>query len=789
MKNVILLSITLLLSAAHAVAQFTTGSISGVVIDSRGAVVTGARVVVLQANRIAIQETATNERGEFMVRDILTGSYTIAVEKDGLTQSGGGQPVRVEAGRTIQGSILMSVAAIEDVLVVSATRTDSRLTETPFRAQLSTESDIRRAQRTSVADVLRTSPGVQAFQTGRRGAVTSLFVRGGESDYAKVLIDGVPANDAGGSFDFADLTTDNLARIELIRGAQSSLYGSDAMSGVLQIFTHRGSTTEPLLDLSLEGGSFALTRQFARLSGLTNSFDYSTSFTHLRTAGRDRNDDYQNRITTANIGYRIGIRSQSRVTLRNENSGAGVPGPTARLFVDPDERIERRRIALSGRIDDQTTNYWHQSVTYAYSANHQLSFDPAAQDLTNPATPLDNGLTFNDFRSLFSNHQRRFGFRYQSDLVASNGHLISSGVDYETENAVFDSGFEGLNRVMAIRSNTGVYTQDQFSVGSRLFINAGLRVETNRANLPAELAAIFKGLGSAPFTGTIGFGTQVIPKAALTWVIRQSGLQSLSGPTRLRTSYSEGIKAPTLIESFSPNQYFLGNPALRPERARSFDFGVEQLLWRDRYRIEINYFDNRFRDQIAFIANPRTFGGPALLPDGRLTHYINNDRARTRGYEAIFQGRPLRRLQLSGQYTLLMTRLVSAAPIVNYSTLSLAANPDVSFELLRRPRHSGAATIAWLGNRFDLNIDAFWVGRRRDIDPVSFARFAPSGSPIYNPAYSRVDMAGSIRLTAGMSLFARVENMLNRDYQEVLGYRAYRMTFSSGLRISLGRGR
>lgn len=789
MKNVVIRTIVLLLSSTFIQAQSTTGSVSGVVIDSGGAAISGARVVVLQANRVAIQETFTNSRGEFIVRDILTGYYTVSVEKDGLTQPGGAQPVRVEAGRTVRGAIVLTVAAIEDSLMVSATRTDSRLTESPARAHLVSESDIRRAQRISASDVTRSSPGVQAFQTGRRGGVTSLFVRGGESDYTKVLIDGVPSNDAGGSFDFADLTTDNLTRIELVRGAQSAIYGSDAMSGVLQIFTHRGSTPDPQIDLSLEGGSFALSRQFARLSGQSNAFDYSTSFTHLRTNGRDRNDDYQNRIGTANLGYRFNVRSQGRLTLRSENSGAGVPGPTSRLFVDPDERIERRRVAMSGRIDDQTTNYWHQSVTYVYSANHQFSFDPTAQDLSKPSTPVDSGTAFNDFRSLFSNHQRRFGVRYQSDLVVSNGHFISSGIDYETEGAVFDSGFDGLNRVTAERNNIGIYTQDQFSYGSRFFFNAGIRVESNRASLPAELSGILKRLGSASYTGIIGFGTRVMPRAALTWVLKQSGLQSRLGATRLRLNYGEGLKAPTLIEAFSPNPFFLGNPALRPERARSFDLGLEQLIWSDRYRIEINYFDNRFRDQIAYNGNPLTFGGPITLPDGRLTHYTNNDRARARGYEAIFNARPLRRLQVSGHYTLLQTRLIAAAPIINFGTMSLMDNPDVSFELMRRPRHSGAASVSWLGNRFDLNFDAFWVGQRRDIDPVSFARFTSAGRPVYNPAFSRADVAGSVRLTNSISLFARVENLLNRNYQEVLGYPAYRLTFSSGLRISIGGGR
>ncbi|MFN7828587.1 MAG: TonB-dependent receptor, partial [Acidobacteriota bacterium] len=353
----------------------------------------------------------------------------------------------------------------------------------------------------------------------------------------------------------------------------------------------------------------------------------------------------------------------------------------------------------------------------------------------------------------------------------------------------FDSGFDGLNRVSARRSNTGIFVQDQFSAGSRLFFNAGLRVEDNRASLPGELAFILQRLGSATSTGQIGFGTRLMPKAALTWVLRQSGLQSQRGPTRLRLGYGEGIKAPSLIEAFSPNQFFLGNPTLRPERGRTFDIGLEQMLWQDRYRLQLNYFDNHFRDQIAFNANPATFGGPITLPDGRLTHYVNNDRARAYGYEAIFSARPLKRLQLNGQYTYLRTRLIAAAPVVNYATLQLAPNPDVSFALMRRPTHSGSVSVSWLGNRFDLHVDGFWLGRRRDIDPVTFARFTQPNQPIFNSSYKRVDAAGSFRLTNGLALFARVENALNQNYQEVLGYQAYRMTFASGLRISLGGGR
>ncbi len=782
-----LASLTLIcILSLSALAQGTTGSIRGVVTDPRGGVIRDARVVLLLLNRVAVRETRTNERGEFYFVDLKPGEYSISVEAAGLTQTGGAQPVKVEAGRDLAGIVTLNFSAIEDRLIVSATRTDSRLSETSMSAFVASGADLLRAQRISVFDALRASPGVTVVQTARRGGVASLFLRGGESDYTKVLIDGVPANDAGGSFDLADLTTDNAAQVELVRGAQSAIYGSDAISGVLQFFTRRGVSSTPEFEFTGEGGSFAFNRQFARLSGLYKSFDYSAGFTHLRTDGRDRNDDYQNRIATANLGYRFNERTQLRLTTRNETSGAGVPGATAFLFPDPDERIERKRIALGARLEDQTTKYWRQSLTFAFSENNQNSFDPVAQDLSRPGTPVDTFSAFNDFSSNFNNHQRRRGVRYQSDYIIESGHFISAGIDYEQESAVFDNGFAGINRVASERTNTGIYVQDQFALGSRLFINTGLRWEKNIADLPAGLAQILSKLGSAAYTGEVGFGRQVVPKASLTWVVRQSGIQSRRGPTRLRVNYGEGIKAPTLIEAFSPNPFFLGNPGLKPERSRSFDIGIDQFFMRDRYRVEITYFDNHFRDQIAFVAEPSTFGGPVKLADGRLTHFINNDRSRSYGYEIAATARPGHRVIFSGNYTFLKTKLVSAAEVIDFNTNTLVPNREVALPLLRRPRHSGSINLTLLGNKWDLNLDGFFSGKRRDLDPVLFTRFDAGGRPIYNGGYAKLDLAGSYRVNSRLTIFLRIENLLNQDFQEVLGYRAYRLNFSGGMRIRIG---
>src|SRR5215510_9024911 len=244
MRSLIRLAALLMIFSASAInfhAQASLGSVRGVVVDSRGGLINGARVVLLYASKLAMREAMTNDRGEFTFMGVRPGDYSVSVEAEGLTQGGGAQPVMIVGGQEMRLAIAMTVAGIEDSVVVSATRTESRVSETSDGAYTVAASDLLRDQRITVADALRASPGVTIMQTARRGGVTSLFVRGGESDYTKILIDGVPVNDAGGSFDFADLTSDNAERIELVRTAQGAIYGSDAMSGVLQLFTRRGT--------------------------------------------------------------------------------------------------------------------------------------------------------------------------------------------------------------------------------------------------------------------------------------------------------------------------------------------------------------------------------------------------------------------------------------------------------------------------------------------------------------------------------------------------------------------
>ena len=744
--------------------------------DSENNQISNARVIVRIASGTVVREISTDKNGEFTLSDLPLGEYSITAEAEGMTQIGGAQKFTINknsAAPVVQ--LKLQIAAIKDSILVSATRTENNLAETPASAYVISANDLARSQRSHVLDALRSSPGVSVMQSARRGGVTSIFVRGGESDYTKVLVDGIPINDAGGAFDLSDFTTENAERIEFVRGSNSALYGSDAMSGVLQFITKRGTSSTPEIEFSAEGGSFAFNRQVAKISGANNGFDYSGSFAHLRTNGRGRNDDYQNRTASANLGYRFSERTNLRLMARSENSGLGVPGATANYFSDPDERARRRRIATGIKLDDQTSRVWHQQFSFVFAENNQLGLDPKAQDLTKPNTPVDTNFAFNDFASFFNNHQKRRGLRYQSDFVLPHSNLLSTGIEYEKESAVFDSG----SRVAPNRRNIGFFAQNQFFAASRFVLTAGLRVENNRTDLPTSFANVLKTLGSKPFTGSVGFGTKATPKISAL-IVAHKGDENF-GATKFRASYGAGIKAPTLVETFSPNSFFLGNPGLKPERAQSFDAGIEQLFWRDRVRIEATFFANYFRDQIAYVGDPASFGGPVTTSTGVLTSFINNDRARARGVELSLAIRPTRSLSLSGNYTLTDSKLIAAASIIDFNTLKLIPNPEVGFSLLRRPKNSGSINLAWTAEKFVLNLDGFFIGKRRDVDPVTFSRFASS------KGYQKIDVASSYKFTSYMTAFARVENLLNQNYQEVLGYPAYRLNFSVGMKFNLGK--
>jgi vitamin B12 transporter len=752
------------------------GHIEGAVSDQAGAKVGNARITLHDQTGATVAETRTDESGLFKIDEIVAGRYTIAAEARGFTQSDIAD-IEVTAGGTASVSLRLEVAALTDRVVVTATRTAAQSNELGGSVAVISGDDLRRMNQSLVSESLRLIPGLVVAQSGGRGGITSIFTRGGESDYNKVLIDGVPVNASGGLFDFAALTTENLDRIEVLRGPGSALFGSDAMTSVIQLVTRRGSSSVPEFEFSGEGGSFDFHRETARLAGRLGRFDYATSYGFQSSDGRFRNSDYINRSASANLGFRLTSDAELRVTSRWNNSTLGVPGPTAILFADPDERQKHRDIAVSAGLEWRITPRISQTARFIYAEFETFSFDPAAEDLTRPDTPLLPPFAFGvDFATSFRDHEKRAGFQYQVIVALGPANLLTGGVDFEHESGVIAGDF---SRSSPTRNNLGVYVQDQFAWRERLFITAGVRVERNTANVPADLRAALESLGSPAPAGEVGFGTSGNPRVAASLLVHRHRENAGLGATRIKASFGTAIKEPNFTEAFSPSTFFLGNPALNAERAISYDVGLAQEFLNRRASLDVTYFDNRFRNQIAFIFDPLTFG-PVRLPDGTLTNFVNVERSTARGVELAGAARPVQRLRLAASYTFLRSRLERAQNVLN---------PELGLSLLRRPRHAGTIEASWVAEQWDVTLDGSFIGRRRDLDPVSGARFDAAGRAIFVDGYAKLNLSGSYRIHRGLRAFARVENLLNQDYQEVLGFPAYRLNFSAGLRVQIGGGR
>jgi outer membrane cobalamin receptor len=766
-----LVALFALISSSGAASE--RGRVAGMIFDPSGAKVIAARVALRDSAGVAIHETRSDKEGQFSIAGVAEGRYRVTVEATGFVQTKEAN-VDVRGGETEALTVRLEIAAISDQMVVTATRTDTATGELGGSVSVLTSEALRLENQSLISESLRVVPGLSVAQTGGRGGLTSIFARGGESDYNKVLIDGVPVNAAGGLFDFASLTTENIERIEVVRGPQSALFGSDAMTSVIQLITKRGVTSQPEFEFSGEGGSFDFHRETARLSGLVDWFDYSASFGYQSTNGRFTNSDYLNRSASANVGFRLNPNSELRITARSNNGSLGVPGPTADLFADPDQRQRHRDIALGAGFNLRTTARWRHTARFVYSEFETHNFDPVSQDLTQPDTPpVPFGNS--DFAFTFSDHQKREGFQYQTIAALTSSNLLTGGVDFEHESAVFDDGF---SRVSPVRNNLGVYLQDQAAFRERLFLTGGIRVERNTSTVPEDLRAALIALGSTAPSGEVGFGVSANPKIAAAFIARTHRGADAVGMTRLKASFGTGIKEPRLDEAFSPSIFFLGNPKADPERAISFDAGVTQEFFNRRGSVDLTYFDSRFRDQIAFLFDPVTFG-PISLPDGTLTNFVNVERASARGIELTAAARPLLQLRIAGSYTLLRSKTERAAN---------ALSPEVGLVLLRRPRHSGSLEASWVGQRYDFAVDGSFVGRRRDLHPVTGARFI-AGRPIFNDGYAKLNAAGSFHAGRFITLFARAENLLNQDYQEILGFPAYRFNFSAGLRVRVGGAR
>jgi vitamin B12 transporter len=728
MRRILLTWAVLLFSTCTFIYAQSPDVISGRVTDPDHAAIPKASVRLLSPDGIELAHGLTDMQGRYSF-ERQCNDCSLEIQLTGFRTE------RVPVSRENR-EIELRVAPVEEHVVVTANRTETPTVLAGSTTTVITKEEIEAWQDVVVSDLLQTVSGVTINRSGGYGAVTSIFTRGGDSDYTKVLLDGIPLNEPGGLLDLSSLQAVNLDHIEVVRGPQSALFGSDAMTGVVQLFSQHAESEigRPRVTLNFDGGNLSTLNAGADVNGRTGVFDYDAFWSRFSTDNQGINAAFANSTAGTNLGWNLG-KTKLRWILRGDLSLVGTPGQTA-FGPAIDDAYTHRGDGFTGfSIDNQTSRFWDQRLTYTFDRTRRVSRDLG---LDPPFTPSFDGHTsqfeFFDFPFKFIDDVRRHQIDYQSNFTFGSGasdwgqHAFTLAFSWNRE--------VGAPAPVPVNDFGGVF-QYQAIIG-RLSLTNGFRVEDH---------SLFK--------------KTVTPRSSAAYLLRQGGGDF--GATKLKFNFGLAFKEPNLVQLFSPDPFFLGNPHLRPERNRSFDFGVEQRLLNDHAKVEINWFDNRFRDLVeSETTNPQTFAST----------FINVNAAKANGAEVIVETAPWSGLKLRTSYTYLNS-------LVTRSSSSPLSEFGVGHTLFRRPRHSGSLGAIWNWKKLTAGSTLIYVGSREDSD---FAGLVPPLTS--DPSYTRLDLAWAYHLSKNFTYTGAITNALDRSYMEALGFPALPIEFRMGGRFT-----
>ena len=638
-------------------------------------------------------------------------------------------------------------------VVVSAQAEPLPIQQTTAPITVLTRDDFDSRLSVTLPEALLYVPGISIGRTGSEGGTASIFLNGGNSNDTKVLVDGTPVNDPGSAVDFSNFTLDNIDKVEVVRGAESAIYGTDAVSGVIQVFSHRGTTRIPELSIFAEGGTFDTGRGGAQFSGLLGNFDYSAAASYFSTDGPGDENNFHNRTLSGNFGYRLGEDNQLRLTIRNNTSNAQTPGQTLLEPPNLDAHTDYRFFSANLRWDFATSKHWHHQLMAAESYNRQLNGDPiqsfyATDPLafcpqTNPNAVAT--AEFCDFNGPDNKYQyNRASLNAQSSYLLPN-LAATAGYQYEIENA----GIPSLQAGHVRRNNQAGFLDFRYAPHPRATISVGVRAEANGY-----------------------FGTRVVPRAGASLALLQG--RGFWGETRFRVFYGQGIVEPRFDQLFNDQFGDFGNPSLKPEASKTWSLALEQKLSNDRVKITAEYFSSRFYDIISFaFCNPlNNFCNLALGGGASFGYFFNTDRARARGVNTTAESQVFRWLRLAGTYTFDDSRVLLAPNAFDPSETP-------GNHLVRRPVNSGtlSAIAAW--HRVAFTMSGYFTGQRTDSDFLGLGLNHTTG-------YARFDLATRYQFTRNVSAYFRAVNLFDKQYQDALGYPALGRELRLGMNYRIG---
>lgn len=697
--------------------------------------VSGARVTIYRAaNNAQLAVLSSVSDGSATFHNLAPGPFRVQVLAPGFAESVMEVVAPSESGLNVE----LKIAARNETVVVTATETPLPADQTGAPVEVVDRDTLVNRQPVEAADAIRYLPGVVINSDGRRGGLASLFVRGGDSDYNKVLIDGVPVNEPGGTFDFGVVPTIGADRFEFVRGPESVLYGSDALTSVVEMFSATGSTPAPELTLSSYGGTFSTADGSASLAGASGRFDYSLFGEQFNTLGQGINDAYSNSTEGANIGVKLTTRTTFRFRTRHSTERSGVQSFydfNGKVLIPPDsdQRARQNNFLASSELTVDAGSQWKHSFS-GYEYHHVRENLDTVMDLGR-VTP-----SFGNFDFPFDSYSdlNRAGFLYHGEWDPRIWARTNFGYEFEDENG-FIGDLTALPLTHGLRRNHALFAEQVFTFSRFTFVGGGRFVHNQ------------------------SFGNTGVPRAALTFVALGGG-QRL-GTTRLRVAYGQGIKEPSLDQSFGTASFFIiPNPNLKPERTQTLETAVVQNFLGDRYSISAGYYHNIFRDQITSTFDPTTF----------VSQFVNLNRSLAHGAELEFHGRPAARFSVDGSYVYTSSQILQSPLAID--PLLVAGQP-----LLRRPKHAGSATLNYFSRRWGANMSAVGIGRRTDSD---FLGLVPRVN--HAAGYVRADASGWYAFERHVTAFLAIENLLNKRYQEAAGFPALKANFRAGLRFRFG---
>jgi vitamin B12 transporter len=822
--------ICLFIPLAHA------GVIRGTVTDTTGATVTGATVILMNGSKY-VGKTVTTADGSYQFVTGQSGRFTLAITADSFRQLNP-PAFYAGAGDNVERNLVMEPEWVHQSIVVTATGTPIPQQQTSFETSVFNPLDI--ARRDDLVSVLRLEPGAVVVQAGQRGAQTSLFLGGGDSNAAKILFDDTTVDEMGGIFDFGSLSTTGVESAEVYRGPNSSLYGTDAASGVVNFTTPRGVSPSPIVTFNGDLGNFHTFRDQLELAGTRKRLDYYGGYSWFQTANALPMDLYHVGTATGNFGWQQSASLQFRGTVRYGVSATGVPNAWDFYNISDDRKQSDQNLYISGSIDYQMTPDFHNQVRYGGARKREQSMQWYAAGICIPAGTCDlpegtpgagNWYGFpvtirgaNDTevqgQAILNYSTANYSiYPNRLDLVTNRDQILYEGDFHFTPHLTGLIGFHYENERGAEREP--VYFLDD-------------EAQRNNYDYLAEVHGDFmKGRLFYTLGGSLGryelIGTQTSPRAGISFYVIKPRRGLFNG-TRINFNFADAVREPTLADQAGSLYTFLLSqsggeqtiqqlniPKLGAPTARTWEGGVEQAFFSERLIFHLNLFHNEFGRQIEDVGVgliPQLLPGLTPAQQQALEAFLNNNGAysldvnseafRAMGVESTVEAGLGHYLFLRGGYTYLDTvvqrsfssdeeaLLGGYAPTYNGIPIGIYS-PLVDARPFRRPPHSGFVTASYAGKKWVLASTAAFASRSDDSTYLGYMDINQGNSLLLpnrnlDYGYAKIDFGGSLQVFPRITLYGQAENLTSDQHIAPIGYPSLPFNFRLGVRLRVGKG-